>query len=80
MKDSLAYPPRGLCRAEAARWIGIGTTKFNEMVRDGRMPKPRIIDSRKVWDRIELDASFTDLPSESSSVLDSLLNRAAQRA
>ncbi len=80
MHDAHAYPPRGLCRAEAARWIGVGTTLFDEMVTDRRMPKPKIINSRRLWDRIELDAHFTDLPSENSNVLDNLLNRAAQSA
>ena len=32
------------------------------MVADGRMPGPRPIDARKVWDRLELDAAFSDLP------------------
>lgn len=30
--DALAYPPRGLCREEAARYVGVGTMKFDEMV------------------------------------------------
>jgi predicted DNA-binding transcriptional regulator AlpA len=59
-------PPsrRGLNRVEAADYIGISETKFDEMVRDGRMPKPKRIDSRKVWDVRALDASFEALPSD----------------
>jgi hypothetical protein len=38
--DSLAYPPRGMSRDEAARYIGVGVTKFDEMVADRRMPPP----------------------------------------
>lgn len=64
--DAIAYPPRGLCREEAARYIGVGTTKFDEMVKDGRMPKPKRVDGRTVWDRVALDISFTDLPSVDS--------------
>jgi predicted DNA-binding transcriptional regulator AlpA len=56
--------PRGLSREEAARYIGIGPTKFDEMVADGRMPKPKRVDSRVVWDRAKLDAYFTDLPED----------------
>src|ERR1700722_13351945 len=37
--DSLAYPPRGMSRDEAARYIGVGVTKFDEMVSDRRMPR-----------------------------------------
>lgn len=55
--------PRGLQREVAARYVGISPTKFDEMVSDGRMPGPKMIDRRKVWDRLALDAAFDDLPS-----------------
>lgn len=75
-RDALAYPPRGLGREEAARYIGVGTTKFDEMVGDGRMPKPRRIDGRMVWDRLQLDACFTDLPvAGAGNRVDDLLER-----
>jgi hypothetical protein len=32
------------------------------MVGDRRMPKPRQIDRRVVWDRAELDIAFSELP------------------
>ncbi|MCV0395414.1 MAG: hypothetical protein K5872_21960 [Rhizobiaceae bacterium] len=64
--DAIAYPPRGLSRDEAARYIGVGATKFDEMVKDGRMPKPKRIDGRTLWDRVALDIAFTDLPSVDS--------------
>lgn len=60
--DPIAYPPRGLSRDEAARYVGVGTTKFGEMVADGRMPKPKKIDERVIWDRLRVEAAFTDLP------------------
>jgi hypothetical protein len=34
------------------------------MVRDGRMPKPKRIDSRTVWDRNQLDEHFAALEDE----------------
>jgi len=34
------------------------------MVDDGRMPKPRRIDGRKVWDRQQLEEAFKALPVE----------------
>jgi excisionase family DNA binding protein len=71
--DAIAYPPRGLSREEAARYVGVGTTKFDEMVKDGRMPKPKRVDGRTVWDRIALDAAFTDLPDEGGNRIDQLL-------
>jgi hypothetical protein len=39
-------------------------TKFDELVADGRMPRPKRIDSRKVWDRIKLDEAFAALDDE----------------
>lgn len=62
--DSLSYPPRGMSREEAARYVGVGATKFDEMVADRRMPRPKRVDGRVIWDRIQLDAAFTDLPNE----------------
>jgi predicted DNA-binding transcriptional regulator AlpA len=53
--------PRGLSRIQAAEYIGVGVTKFDEMVDDGRMPRPKRIDGRNVWDRIKLDEAFAAL-------------------
>lgn len=80
--DNLAYPPRGLCREEAARYVGVGTTKFDEMVRDRRMPRPKRVDGRTVWDRIALDAAFTDLPNDDAVVnrIDQILQRGGRAA
>jgi excisionase family DNA binding protein len=30
-----------MSRDEAARYVGVGATKFDEMVQDGRMPRPK---------------------------------------
>ena len=56
--------PRGLQREVAARYVGVSATKFDQLVEDGRMPRPRRIDSRKLWDRLELDEAFAELPSD----------------
>ena len=53
---------RGLNRTEAAEYIGIGTTKFDALVEDRRMPSPKLIDKRNVWDIRELDDYFDRLP------------------
>lgn len=54
--------PRGLSREEAATYIGISPNKFDQLVEDGRMPKPKAIDGRRVWDRVQLDSAFSALP------------------
>jgi hypothetical protein len=54
--------PRGPSRVRSAAYIGVSPTKFDEMVSDGRMPPPKRIDGRKVWDRRMLDEAFEGLP------------------
>jgi hypothetical protein len=34
---------------EVAAYIGISPTVFDEMVRDGRIPRPKQINARRVW-------------------------------
>lgn len=41
-------PRRGLKREEAAHDVGISTTKFDELVKDGRTPQPFRIDGRVI--------------------------------
>jgi predicted DNA-binding transcriptional regulator AlpA len=60
----LSLAPRGLSRVQAAEYVGIGPTKFDEMVRDGRMPRPKRIDGRTVWDRLKLDEAFAALDDD----------------
>lgn len=59
--------PRGLCRLAAAQYVGVSAVKFDEMVTDGRMPRPKAIDARKVWDRTAIDAAFDGLPDDGSA-------------
>jgi predicted DNA-binding transcriptional regulator AlpA len=63
LPSSLA--PRGLRRADAAAYIGVSPSKFDEMVADRRMPRAKRIDGRVVWDRLSLDLAFDDLPENS---------------
>jgi len=59
-----SLPPRGLGREVAAAYVGVSSWLFDEMVADGRMPQPKKINTRSVWDRHELDISFEALPNE----------------
>jgi len=54
-------PPRGLSREQAAEYIGVGTTTWDNMVEDGLMPKPKRPYSRVVWDRYAIDKAFSAL-------------------
>ena len=58
---------RGFNRKRAAHYIGISPSLFDMMVKDGRMPSPKRINSRLVWDRQSLDEAFEALPDEQSA-------------
>jgi predicted DNA-binding transcriptional regulator AlpA len=60
----LSLAPRGLSRVEAAAYIGVSPSLFDQMVADGRMPPPKHINSRVIWDRLRLDIAFEGLPDK----------------
>ncbi len=55
---------RGLNREASADYVGVSPSLFDEMVRDGRMPKPKRINARTVWDVRKLDVAFDALPGD----------------
>lgn len=57
---------RGLNRAQAAAYIGVSPSLFDKLVGDGRMPQPKRMNSRTVWDRVALDNAFDRLPGGSN--------------
>jgi predicted DNA-binding transcriptional regulator AlpA len=59
--------PRGLSRVEAATYVGVSPSLFDQMIKDSRMPKPKRINSRTVWDRKRLDEAFEALPDDGDS-------------
>lgn len=64
-----ACPPptaRGLSREAAAAYVGISTSLFDTMVSDGRMPPPKRINSRTIWDVRAIDRAFDRLPGGST--------------
>ena len=65
-----SLPPRGLSRIEAAAYIGVSPSLFDKMVEDGRMPKPKHVNARVIWDRNKLDSAFEAIPDGSDSADD----------
>lgn len=63
-------PRRGLSCAEAADYIGVSVTKFLELVADGRMPKAKEIDRRRIWDIRRLDQAFDALDGDDGAATD----------
>lgn len=66
--EEFGFLPRGLRREKAAQYVGLGLTKFDEMVVDGRMPKPKVADGCVIWDRLSLDAAFENLPDQEAKL------------
>jgi predicted DNA-binding transcriptional regulator AlpA len=62
LQDDSAYPPRGMRAERAAAYLDMSRSKFLELVAAQRLPKPKIIDGIRVWDRHALDAAFDDFP------------------
>lgn len=60
--DTYSYPPRGLCREAAARYLGIPTELFDDLIQRGQLPGPRLLSGTAVWDRHHLDTAFEAFP------------------
>jgi predicted DNA-binding transcriptional regulator AlpA len=54
----------GCSAVQAAEAVGVSVNTYIGMVEDGRMPQPKRIGSRKVWDVEEVYAAFKALPHE----------------
>lgn len=78
--DSIAYPPRGLSREEAARYVGVSPTTFDRLIAEYRMPRPKRIGKRVIWDRLKLDDAFSDLGEDGEeNILDRAVRMAVER-
>ena len=70
MIDTTPHWPRGLSRIRAAAYIGVSLNLWDTMVRDGRMPKPKRVDNRTIWDKVAVDRAFDRLDGGNATDLD----------
>ena len=63
-------PRRGLRRPEAATYIGVSASLFDQLVQEGTMPQPFKIRSCTMWDIHDLDEAFDGLKVERVNPLD----------
>ena len=56
-----SQPRRGLDHDEAAIYVGITIATFDQMVSDGRLPRPSEFDGELVWDLVQLDRAMDRL-------------------
>jgi predicted DNA-binding transcriptional regulator AlpA len=61
-QDVMAYPPYAMKADRAAAYLDMSRSKFLELVEAERLPKPKMIDGMRVWDRLALEAAFSDFP------------------
>lgn len=54
--------PFAVSRQAAAALIGISASFFDKLVRDGRMPQPRDLEGRVLWDSEEVRAAWRQIP------------------
>jgi predicted DNA-binding transcriptional regulator AlpA len=53
--------PRGLRLPDAAAYVGMGQTKFMELVKAGRLPNSTKIDNVTLWDKKALDRALDEI-------------------
>ena len=61
---------RMLRRERAALYCDVSPRKFDELVKAGTLPRARMLDSVKVWCRIDLDAALNALPVDGETPVD----------
>ncbi|WP_315701434.1 MULTISPECIES: hypothetical protein [unclassified Bradyrhizobium] len=61
--------PRLITREAAAAYICVSANVFDQMVRTGTMPRPKLLGGRrKAWDVRELDTAIDLLPSDGNDL------------
>jgi len=58
--------PRALNADGAAAYLGMGVTKFRELVKEDKLPRPVDLDGMPRWDRVELDAAFETMKEQTA--------------
>lgn len=63
--------PRLISREAAAAYISVSPNTFDQMVKDVRMPRPKLISARRrAWDVRELDNAVASLPTDGDDMID----------
>lgn len=59
--------PRGLRRAQAAAYVGVSPSHFDNQRKAGAVPAPKLVLGVEVWDRLDLDRLFAALPAHAGN-------------
>jgi predicted DNA-binding transcriptional regulator AlpA len=63
-----SLPPVGISREQAAAFIGIGESLFDRLVAARKMPEPRMVGGRLIWDVAEVATAFRAIPHRSEPI------------
>ena len=64
------YETRNFSRVEAAHYIGVSATYFDQLVKTGKMPMPFDLGSCRLWDRRRLDEAIDELSGDDANPWD----------
>jgi hypothetical protein len=64
------FTPRGLRRADAARYLGISPSHFDKQREEGAIPPPKSLFGVMLWDRHDLDALFDGVRAANDNASD----------
>jgi predicted DNA-binding transcriptional regulator AlpA len=68
LSELFVYPPRAFRADRACAYLGMGKSKFLDLVAKGRLPKPVRIDGMTTWDRLELDAAYDAMKQDEAEI------------
>jgi predicted DNA-binding transcriptional regulator AlpA len=54
--------PFAVSRETAAELLGISSGTFDKLVKSGKLPEPREVESRILWDSAEIRAAWRAMP------------------
>jgi predicted DNA-binding transcriptional regulator AlpA len=54
--------PLAVSRETAAQLLGISAGTFDKLVKTGKLPEPREVESRILWDSKEIEAAWRAMP------------------
>jgi hypothetical protein len=67
VSQSRPFPRRGLSRTEAAMYLGLSPSKFDELRKADRIAPPKVLDGRLIFTVERLDEFLDSLPDESQA-------------
>ncbi len=61
-KKTIPGWPRFLRREVAATYCGVSPGTFDKLVKEGTLPRPKMMSAVRGWDRADIDLMFDGLP------------------